>query len=633
MTSSTYRFVAVLAFWLAFGLDASAAPAGTLPTTSPAATVHKKVAYSQYVQASTVAALERLADDHDYPAAKSAIQALFDQAILYAPDEHLDCIRQTDFARRLVNQLTRVPPETRDELLPYLLKHQNLAATLVFLLHPDHEMPAQVYELLQKLRTQRPDQMDTYASLAAAICVVQHRPFEEGINENHATSADAIDIFDYYVRNESRMFFGIRNVPAELLVYVVDTTASIPDMEWALNKYAGTQDVGSLFFTINYDYDYLKSGKDKKLTVNGFNLPNILKYGGVCIDQAYFAATVGKSIGVPTAIDYGTSGEAAHAWVGFLQFNGRDGFWNFDSGRYQDYQSVRGSVRDPQTRGDIPDCYVTLLSEITGTRAVDRQNAVALTDASARLSDLEANAASGDVTPPPADAVASSTFSARPRARDVEAQLALIESALRQSVADMPAWFTVRELAVAKKLNLDQKRRWSDVLLRLGAAKYPDFTLSVLMPMVKTVDDPQQQNQLLTNLLPLFRSRLDLSAMIKMSEAELFESQNQPDLAGQCYMDVVQQYANGGPFVLGALKGAEKLLKSTNRGDNVVLLYQQAWSRTTKPEGEAQDFVAESNWFRIGRLYAQKLAAAGDSNKAAEVRTQLGFKSGDAAGD
>lgn len=580
-----------------------------------------------------MAVLKQLADDHDYPAAKAAIQSLCDQAILYAPEERLECIRQTDFARRLVDQLTLVPPETRDPLLPYLLKHENLAETLVFLIRPDHESTAKVYELLNKLRTQRPDQMDTYASLAAAICVVQHRPFEEHINENHAESVDPIDIFDYYVRNESRMFFGIRNVPAELLVYVVDTTAPIADMEWALNKYAGTQDVGSLFFTINYDYDYLKSGSSKALTVHGYNLPNILKYGGVCIDQAYFAATVGKSIGVPTAIDFGTSGEAAHAWVGFLQFNGRDGFWNFDSGRYQDYQGVRGSVRDPQARGDIPDCYVTLLSEIIGTQAVDRQNAVALGDAAARLSELEKNPADGDVAAPPADAVFPSTFSARPRARNVEAQLALIELALRQSVAYMPAWFTVRDLAIANKLTLDQKRRWSDVLLRLGAAKYPDFTLSVLMPMVKTVDDPQQQNQLLTNLLPIFQSRLDLSAMIKMSQAELFESKNQPDLAGQCYMDVIQQYANDGPFVLGALKGAEKLLKSTNRGDKVVVLYQQAWGRTTKPDGEAQEFVTESNWFRIGRMYAKQLAAAGDADKAAEVRTQLGIKSGEAEGE
>jgi hypothetical protein len=196
----------------------------------------------------------------------------------------------------------------------------------------------------------------------------------------------------------------------------------------------------------------------------------------------------------------------------------------------------------------------------------------------------------------------------------------------------MPAWFTVRDLAVAKKLTLEQKRRWSDLLLRLGAAKYPDFTLSVLMPMVRTVEDPQQQNALLNNLLSIFAARKDLSAMIEMTQASLWESQQQPDLAGQCYIDIVNRYTNAGPFVIAALKGAEKLLKSTNRSDKVVLLYEQAWTRTKKPEGEAQNFVSESNWFRIGRLYAAKLTEAGDTEKASEVKAALGVKSDDHAG-
>jgi hypothetical protein len=597
---------------------------------STAAPAPKKVSYPQFIHTRVLAALNNLTDNHDYPAAKSALQGLFDQAVLYAPQTSPDSIREADFALRLVSQLDRVPPETRNELLPFLREHEVLARTLVFLIHPDQEKPGPVYALLNELRQKRAAQLDSHATLAAAICVVHSRPFTVHVNENSATSTDPIDLFDYYVRNEGRMFYGIQNVPAEMLIYVVDSTATIGEMEWALNKYAGKADVGALYFDINYDYDALKTGT-KKLTSAGFNLPNILQYGGVCIDQAYFSATVGKAIGVPTAIDLGESAEAGHAWLGFLQYNGKTGSWNFDTGRYESFQGVRGTVRDPQSRQDVPDCYVTLLGEIIGTRSVDRQNAVALTDAATRVGELQVSTAGeaehDPIAAPSPDTVLSSTFSAKPRSADVSTQLALIESALRQSIAYTPAWFEVRDLAVANKLTLDQKRRWSEVLIRLGAAKYPDFTLSILMPMVKSVDDPEQQNNLLNNLLPLFQSRLDLSASIRMAQASLWESQNQDDRAGECYLDVVQRFTDAGPFVLRALQGAEKLLRKTNRADRVVLLYQQAWSRTSRPGDWAPVFVAESNWYRIGQMYAKRLTEAGQTDKAAEVKSALDSKS------
>ena len=591
-----------------------------LADTSAVAARHK-LPYPQYVHVQVERILDTLVQSKDYPAATESLQKLFDQVILYLPPDRPDALREVDFARRLVTQLKDVKPDTREALLPYLRLHESLAQTLVFLIRQDRQSSAGIYKMLDTLREKRGDKLDQYATLAAAICVVHNAQYTIHVNENHATSVDPVDIFDYYVKNEGRMFFGIKNVPAELLVFVVDTTATIPEMQWALSKYAGNTEVGKLFFSIKYDYTYLKSGKDKQLTEKGFNLQNIAAYGGVCIDQAYFATTVGKAIGIPSTMDEGMSGEAGHAWAGFLQFGNNRAWWNFDNGRYQSYQGVQGSVMDPQTRQNLPDSYVSLLGEMIGTKTIDRQNTVALTDAAHQLGELEKSSA--DVAPPLAEEITSSTISAKPRARDTQAQLNLIDSALRQSVAYTPAWFTVRDLAIAKKLTLADKKRWSDLLLRLGAKKYPDFTLAVLMPMVQTIDEPREQDSLLANMLPLFASRKDLSASIQMAQASLWEAQKQNERACQCYLEVVQHYSNDGPFVLSALSRAEKLMVNNNRPDAVPLLYAQAWSLTKKPGNMAPEFVAESNWFRIGKLYALKLKAAGDSNKAADVETTL----------
>ncbi len=578
-----------------------------------------KVSYAHVVKDQTAAALNAYQAGGDGATALKTLTELFDQTVLYGPEDRPDAMREADFSLRLVQQLKHVPDDKRIDLLKLLRNNPNLANTLVFLIRPGED-PRGAYGMLDQLRQKRAELLDKYATLAAAICVVHQKPFERHINENTARAVDPVGIFDYYVKNESRMFFGIRNVPAELLVYVVDTTGSLDEMNWALAKYGGDKEVGKRFFDIKYDYDAFRKGTVKKVTQMGFSLPNILQFGGVCADQAYFATEVGKSIGVPTAYTVGASGEVGHAWVGFLQTNGSAGWWNFDSGRYEAYRGVRGNVMDPQTRKNIPDAYVSLLGELIGTKSVDRQNAVALTDAAERLMELEKSGSLQGAIPE--NLVAGSI---RPTARkaDTAMEQALLDAALHQSTGYAAAWFGVREMAMANKLSLSDKRRWADLLMRLGAKKYPDFTLAVLSPMIATIADPKEQDQLWGNLFAMFKTRFDLAANIRMNEAAMWDARKETDKAGICYMDVIQRYANAGPFVIDALKGAEKMLVSSNRSDKVVVLYEQAWGRTKAPQEMAGQFMTQSNWYRVGKMYVEKLKQSGDAAKAQVVEAQL----------
>jgi hypothetical protein len=618
--------VAVFAVALGMAIPAMAAP---ITPTGPtdAAGKPKLLPYVQVVEAKAKQALDALVADQDFHAAEATLAKLFDQATLYATDEHPDALRHADFALRLVRQLKQVPEARRMDLLKFMRGNPNFAGTLVFLIRPGEKCEG-VYALVDRLREKRAEQMDNYATLAAAICVVHEKPFQRRINENTGKAIDPIELFDYYVHNESRMFFGIRNVPAELLVYVVDATGSIEELTWALGKYAGDKDVGKRFFDIKYDYAYFKTGSGKKLDEHGFSLPNILQYGGVCADQAYFAMQVGKAIGVPTAYDTGSSGEVGHAWVGFLQTNGKAGWWNFDSGRYEAYRGVRGNVQDPQARKGIPDSYVSLLGELIGTKATDRWNAVALTDAAERMIAMEGNAAAVEA---PGEEVQPSSVRKEPRKVETAGELALLELALHQSSGYAPAWFGVRDLAVANKLSLADKRRWADLLLRLGAKKYPDFTLAILSPMIATIPDAKVQDGLWANVFQLFQTRFDLAANIRMQEAAMWEGQNDPDKAGICYMDVIERYANAGPFVLDALKGAEKVLVNSKRADKVLALYEQTWSRTKPPKEMADEFRKQSNWYRVGKMFEKKLQDSGDAAKAKTVAAQLEKPSATAA--
>jgi hypothetical protein len=367
-------------------------------------------------------------------------------------------------------------------------------------------------------------------NLAVAISLVHDEPLEKRINENHATAADPVALLDYYATNEARMSFGLKNVPVELLVYVVDTTCTVADLNWALSRYAGNRNVGQLFFNIRYDYNNLTLGTAKDVTKRGYSLPNIQAYGGVCADQAYFATEVAKAIGVPSAYTRAASAESSHAWVGFLQPDTRGrAVWNFDSGRYESYRNVRGDVTDPVTRRPVADSYVSLLADSLNTDPVARQTAAAFTVAALLLFPAAAEA----TTTRPAGAVALRTVTAeatttRPlppelaeagltaRERSSQSALELIETGLRHAESYPAGWSTVARLAATGQMTLEQKRRWADLVQKLCGNKYPDFAMMTLDPLIRSVE-PADQTRMWDALYNAYQlARPDLAAQARL---------------------------------------------------------------------------------------------------------------------
>ncbi|MGA2501497.1 MAG: hypothetical protein ABSH20_27465, partial [Tepidisphaeraceae bacterium] len=360
-------------------------PTRTAPVAIPRP---KPLEFPQWARQQTAAVLDQLERDGDFATAREKLTDMFDQVIAWAPRSKLDPFRDTALALRMVRQLEQAPAERRVPLLKYLRANPDLAATLVFLVRDSNKVES-VYTLLDYLREKRSKQLAGYPALAAAICVVHDRPLTVRINENTAKAGDPLAIFQFYTSNESRLAVGSRTIPAELMIHVVDTTATAEEMNWALEKYGRSYLVGSLYSAVKYDTMHVRAGTVKRVTAEGFGLQNILAYGGVCIDQAYFACTVGKALGVPTAIVYGDSAEASHAWLGFFQYS--EARWNFDVGRFESYKGVQGQIIDPQTRERVPDTHVGLLAEMAATNPQGRQTARALTDAVARVMEVTAN--------------------------------------------------------------------------------------------------------------------------------------------------------------------------------------------------------------------------------------------------
>ena len=155
---------------------------------------------------------------------------------------------------------------------------------------------------------------------------------------------------------------------------------------------------------------------------------------------------------------------------------------------------------------------------------------------------------------------------------------------------------------------------------------YPDFALTVLEPMIGTVSDPAQQDAMWGAAETKFAGRSDLVAEILMNRASLWEQKQATAKAGNFYLEIVDRYCNAGPFVIPALAKAEELLG--DQKTKVLQLYGQSWAKIQKPEDMAGPFMEQSNWFRVGTMYGEKLEAAGQTGAAQRVYAMLGVKQG-----
>ena len=499
--------------------------------------------------------------------------------------------------RRIVMLAGAAPAGQRAAWYAYLSREKGPGRTLGFLVR-DGDEPAGVLRVLGGLRERfGDDKIDRYPALVAALCVVHdgERPFARRVNENRATSAGPGALFEYYTGNERRMLFGVRDVPAELLVFVVDAAASVEELRWALERHAGDRAVGERFFDIAYDYEHARSGRPKAVTQRGFTIQNIDQYGGVCADQCHYAVTVGKAIGVPTAYVTGRGGEVGHAWVGYLEAKGRSASWNFDVGRYQEYQGVRGDLLDPQVMRNLGDDELGLLARLTTVGERQRFAAASWLDAASVLK------AGVD----PAEIDEQRRTQERAGRSGV---LELAEMALRQNPADRRGWALVREAIDDPEMDMRDRVRWSQIIIRLCEdAGAEHFMVSMLEPMIASMDDPKDRISTWERVLGHVKTKKDLRARIRLLQAGDATRRGDKHGAYLALKDVIDTSLNDTRESRWAVAGAVKMLEEAGKHRDAADLLGDVLRRVEKPS-EAAAFSASSN-YNFVRALAEAYAA------------------------
>ena len=254
------------------------------------------------------------------------------------------------------------------ELQLALLGNAALSEEFFQLLSPvDHA--AEVLAVLQRLHRAEPALFAAYPSLALAVAVVHDVPpppywphGQVGAAQLRRQPPPAEQLFAYLARLDraNGTAHKLMRLPASELKFLVDIVTPFTELDWArTNVPPGLADLGKAYDLVKYRQD--------RLTTNQFSwpgqsyaLPVILTQGGICVDQAYFASTVGKAKGIPTIMFRGAGLDGRHAWFGYLGAGQR---WQLDCGRYAEQKYVTGLAFDPQTWGDINDHELGFISE------------------------------------------------------------------------------------------------------------------------------------------------------------------------------------------------------------------------------------------------------------------------------
>jgi hypothetical protein len=229
--------------------------------------------------------------------------------------------------------------------------------------------PAEVLSVLQRIHDAEPGLWADYGSLALAVAVVYDTPptpywphGQVSATLLPRTLPDPVQVFAYWAKLDraNGTLQRLRRLPASELKFLVDIAVPFSELDWARrNVPQGLADFAQTYNLIKYRKDRVEKNQFSWPGPD-YRLATILQQGGICVDQAYFASTVGKAKGIPTILFRGAGLDGRHAWFGYLDATQH---WQLDCGRYAEQKFVVGVAYDPQTWGNINDHELGFITE------------------------------------------------------------------------------------------------------------------------------------------------------------------------------------------------------------------------------------------------------------------------------
>jgi hypothetical protein len=241
--------------------------------------------------------------------------------------------------------------------------------------------------ILLQIHMAHPECIQQLPCLAVAIALVFDQPFpEKWPHHQVAHKLVPTETVDPVRRMHQmtelqvarRYLTDLRDFTVSELKFIVDHPLIDSELEWARKNVAASRSgYSKVFSSIRYD---IRRYESNQLTwpYGPYLFSEIKSRGGICVDQAYFAAMTGKAKGLPTLYFSGQGEDGGHAWFGFMD---SPGHWDTDCGRYESQNYPVGNAVDPQIWKPISDTELTFLAK-SRERSASFQHAKLCTDLS-----------------------------------------------------------------------------------------------------------------------------------------------------------------------------------------------------------------------------------------------------------
>lgn len=226
-----------------------------------------------------------------------------------------------------------------------------------------------VMEILQTLWSADARVFADYEQLACAVALVYDEPppshwphWQVSEKALPRRLPQPLEAFKFLIDADQRRVTlqKLGALSAGELKFVVDLAAPFAELTWAQKTVkVPLGELVKSYSSVGYRHDRIREDS-YTWPEDSYSLEEILKQGGICVDQAYYATQAGKARGVPTLLFSGAGQDGRHAWFGYLGTNRQ---WVFDAGRYAEQKYVTGETFDPQTWLRLSDHELGFLSE------------------------------------------------------------------------------------------------------------------------------------------------------------------------------------------------------------------------------------------------------------------------------
>lgn len=568
--------------------------------------------------------LDSVTDRASADVAALEIKLLADAVVGVAGDRQLDAIGVSEgyLATTRLLALAHESGMGTEAFADRLVSSPVFVVELGLLVDPEHDDLTGVANLAKFLLEHRGELVEKYPTMSSALCVVRESPtgYTRRINENVVKSSESLEVFDYFVEHAGRLVVHPDRLSPALMVHVVDMTEDPQQSEWALNRYRTNPGIGDRFFEIQYDIEHFRSGTPKKVTVAGdYRLESILQNGGVCADQAYFAEGVSKACAIPSVYVHARGADVSHAWIGYLEIKGNRAQWDFDAGRYPEYQNLRGNLRDPQTLQYVSDARVGLTGGQFGSRIENRWAALGATRAVSRMHSDDW-ASMGDIS------FASKGTRPKPRDGTTKDQLALLRAGLTRCAFVPSGWELVAEIADEHELSFKDLDVWARGVEKMCGVRFQDFSFDIVAELIESVDDKKARVGMWDWAHGRYKARPDLAAAALIELGALHEELGDLNRAWWRYEAVSKDLINDGPMVISALRRMRGMLESRGKRSEIVPWLEDAAKRVNRPPSMGAAFASQSNYFQIHLMLGEELELAGRTTESRAVYDSIGVR-------